>query len=122
MGYWWGFLVTGVVAGVASGLFGIGGGLVIVPILIFVFGMDQHAANGTSLMALLLPVGGLAVWNYWQAGRINQSHIHGGLWVALGLALGAYVGSYLAVGLSPLILKRSFALFLLIVAAKLAFL
>ena len=67
----WGFVVTGVAAGIASGLFGIGGGLVIIPVLVFIFGMDQHAANGTSLVALLLPVGAFAVWNYWQAGKIN---------------------------------------------------
>lgn len=117
----WGFVVTGVAAGVASGLFGIGGGLVIIPVLVFIFGMDQHAANGTSLVALLLPVGAFAVWNYWQAGKINYSHLHAGLWLALGLAVGAYLGSHLAIGLSPQTLRRIFAVFMVLAAAKMAF-
>lgn len=118
---WWAFLATGVGAGIASGLFGIGGGLIIIPVLVFVFGMDHHAANGTSLVALLLPVGALAVWNYWRAGKIGMEHIQSGLWLALGLALGAFVGSKLAVGMSPHTLRRVFAVFMALAAARMAF-
>lgn len=117
---WWGFVLTGILAGIASGLFGIGGGLVIIPILVFMFGMDQHQANGTSLVALLLPVGALAVWNYWQAGKINQTHVAAGLWVALGIALGAYLGSHLAIGINPVTLRRAFAACMVVAAAKMA--
>lgn len=117
-GTWWAFLVTGVVAGVASGLFGIGGGLVIMPILVFALRMDQHAAVGTSLIALLLPVGILAVWNYWQAGKITAEHLRGGLWIACGIAAGAYLGSHLAIAMNPLMLRRAFGLFLLIAAGR----
>lgn len=117
-GTWWAFLITGVVAGIASGLFGIGGGLVIMPILVFALRMDQHAAVGTSLIALLLPVGILAVWNFWQAGKITTEHFRGGLWIALGLAAGAYLGSHLAIGMSPQTLRRAFGLFLLIAAGR----
>jgi len=115
---WWTFLLTGMIAGVASGLFGIGGGLVIMPILIFGLRMDQHAAVGTSLIALLLPVGFLAVWNFWQAGKITSEHLRGGLWIALGLALGAYLGSHLAISMNPQTLRRAFGLFLLIAAGR----
>ena len=121
MHMWWAFLVTGFVAGIASGMFGIGGGLVIIPVLIFLFGMDQHAANGTSLVALLLPVGALAVWNYWQAGKINVTHIQAGLWVAAGLAIGSYFGSEYAIGLNAVTLRRVFAGFLILAAGRLAF-
>jgi uncharacterized membrane protein YfcA len=121
MAMWWGFLATGLLAGVASGLFGIGGGLVIIPMLVFVFGMDQHAANGTSLVALLLPVGAFAVWNYWQAGKIGQDHLQAGLWVALGIAIGAHIGSQIAVGLDPVMLRRIFAVCMVLAAGKMAF-
>ena len=117
---WWSFLLTGVVAGVASGLFGIGGGLIIVPILVFAFGMDQHAANGTSLVALLLPVGGFAVWNYWQAGKITAWHLQSGLIVAVGLAAGAYFGSKIALDISPVLLRRLFAGFMVVAAIRMA--
>lgn len=120
MPVWLGYLATGLAAGIASGMFGIGGGLIIVPILVFAFAMDQHSASGTSLVALLLPVGAFAVWNYFQAGKINYTHIRAGLWVALGLAAGAYLGSQLALGLNPVALRRSFAVFMMIVALRMA--
>ena len=112
--------MTGVVAGVASGLFGIGGGLIIVPALVFVFGMDQQAASGTSLVALLLPVGALGVWNYWQAGKINAWHLQSGLIVAVGLTAGAYFGSKLALDISPILLRRLFAGFMVLAAIRMA--
>ena len=117
-GAWWAFLITGIVAGIASGLFGIGGGLVIMPILVFALRMDQHAAVGTSLIALLLPVGIFAVWNFWQAGKITADHLRGGLWIALGLAAGAYFGSHLTIAMNPQMLRRAFGLFLLIAAGR----
>lgn len=121
MPMWWAFLVTGIVAGIASGMFGIGGGLVIIPVLVFIFKMDQHAANGTSLVALLLPVGGLAVWKYWQAGKITSEHFGSGLWLALGLFFGALLGSHIAIGMSPQVLRKVFAVFMILAAGRMAF-
>lgn len=120
MASWWGFVLTGLVAGIASGMFGIGGGLIIIPVLVFAFGMDQHAANGTSLVALLLPVGAFAVWNYYDAGKIGVEHIKSGLWLAFGLAVGAYFGSQIAVAISPLVLRRIFAVFMILAAGRMA--
>jgi uncharacterized membrane protein YfcA len=117
-GTWWAFLATGIIAGIASGLFGIGGGLVIMPILVFALRMDQHAAVGTSLIALLLPVGIFAVWNFWQAGKITAEHLRGGLWIALGIAAGAYLGSHLAIAMNPVMLRRAFGVFLLVAAGR----
>lgn len=116
-----GFIATGLVAGIASGMFGIGGGLIIMPILIFALRMDYLVAVGTSLIALLLPVGFLAVWNYWQAGKITADHIRGGLWIALGLAVGAYFGSHIAMVMNPVILRRVFAVFLMLAAGRMFF-
>ena len=118
---WLPFVATGILAGIASGMFGIGGGLIIVPILVFVFKLDQHAASGTSLVALLLPVSAFAVWNYFQAGKINIENIRSGLWLALGIAGGAYIGSQIAIGMSPQTLRKSFAIVMVLAAGKMAF-
>ena len=112
------FLMTGSVAGVLSGMFGIGGGIILVPALVFFFGMPQSAATGTSLVALLLPVGILAVWEYYKEGKIGVENIRIGLLLALGVFLGAYLGSKIATRLPDHLLRKSFAIFLTGVALK----
>jgi uncharacterized membrane protein YfcA len=109
------FIVVGVVAGILSGLFGIGGGVVIVPALILLAGMVPIAATGTSLGALLLPVGALGAWEYYRRGDLN---IAASLWIAIGLIGGVYLGARLAHFISPLALRRSFAVFLALVSVK----
>ncbi len=106
-------LALGVGAGVLSGLFGIGGGLVIVPALVIAFGFEAKTAIGTSLFIILLPTGLLGVWEYWKRGDLN---IAAGLWVALGVFGGAYFGARFAGALSPLTMKRIYAVFLIVVA------
>lgn len=110
------FIAIGLAAGVLSGLFGIGGGVVIVPALIFFAKLPPIAATGTSLAALLLPVGLLGAMEYYRKGNLN---ITAALWVALGLFIGVWFGAKLAHQLSPLQLRRGFSVFLLIVAGKL---
>ena len=85
-----GFLILGIAAGILSGLFGIGGGIVMVPSLIVIFGMDILDANATSLAAMLLPVGILGVIAYYKAGLIN---IKDSLWISGGLFLGSFGAS-----------------------------
>ena len=109
------FLAIGLVAGVLSGLFGIGGGIVIVPALLFFAQMHPSTATGTSLGALLLPVGALGAWSYYKGGHVE---VRASLLLALGLFFGAYLGARLNQSLSPGQVKRAFALFLLIVAAR----
>jgi hypothetical protein len=106
-------LCLGLVAGILSGLFGIGGGLVIVPALVLIFGFDQKTATGTSLFALLLPVGLLGVIDYYQRGQANLKF---GLLIAPGLLIGALIGAKITRGFSDLTLKRIYAGFLVIVA------
>jgi len=96
-----GFLILGLAAGILSGMFGIGGGIVMVPSLIAFFGMDILDANATSLAAMLLPVGILGVFAYHKAGLIN---IKESLWIALGLFLGSFAGGELAVNINEKIL------------------
>ncbi len=106
----------GLVAGVLSGVFGIGGGVVIVPALIYFARMTPIAATGTSLGALLLPVGALGAWEYYRRGDLNIST---SLWIAAGMIIGVLFGAKLAHLLTPLALKRSFAVFLALVSIKL---
>jgi uncharacterized membrane protein YfcA len=110
------FFTTGLLAGVLSGMFGIGGGLIIVPALVFFAKMTQRAAVGTSLGALLLPVGALGVYAYWRAGNVN---VKAAAWIALGMFLGAYGGATFALMVSEASLKRTFAVLLVLVAGRL---
>jgi uncharacterized membrane protein YfcA len=112
------FLLIGLGAGVLSGLFGIGGGVVIVPALMLIARMPPVVATGTSLGALLLPVGALGAWAYYQQGNLD---VRAALLIALGLFLGAWFGAQIAQHLSPAMLKRIFAVFLVLVAAKVWF-
>ena len=114
-------LLAGVFVGTCSGLFGIGGGIVLVPILIFLFHYPQHMANGTSMVALLLPVGALGAMAYYKAGKITTDNIKLGLLVSMGMFLGTYLGAKLAIAVPDKYLGKAFALFLLGVAGKLWF-
>ncbi len=112
------FLLIGLGAGVLSGLFGIGGGIVIVPALVLVARMAPLVATGTSLGALLLPVGALGAFEYYRRGNLN---VNASLWVALGLFIGAWGGARLAHTIPQFYMKRLFAVFLVVVAARMWF-
>jgi uncharacterized membrane protein YfcA len=107
-----GMLALGLAAGVLGGLFGIGGGLVIVPALTLFFGLDQKTATGTSLFALLWPVGLLGVVEYYRRGELR---LDAGAWIAFGLFLGAYFGAWLTGHVSGSQLKRAYGVFLIVV-------
>lgn len=107
------YILFGISAGILSGLFGIGGGIVMVPALILFFGLDIFNANATSLAAMLLPVGIFGVIAYYKAGLV---HIKESLWIAAGLFAGSFAGAELAVNLSEKILTISYAAFLLYIA------
>lgn len=98
-------VAIGVGAGILSGFVGVGGGVIIVPALMYVFSMSQYQAQGTSLFVLLLPVGILAVNNYWKSGNINWKF---GLVIALTFVVGGYIGSKLALKINPGIVKLVF--------------
>ncbi len=115
---WYWLVLVGVVAGVGSGLFGIGGGLVIVPILVALLHFEQKLAVGTSLGALLLPVSLPGVLTYYNAGRIE---IATAALIALGLLFGAFAGAKIALGLPSSTIKRLYAVFLLVVAFRFVF-
>jgi uncharacterized protein len=110
------FLAVGLTAGVLSGLFGIGGGILIIPALIFFADFTPKLAIGTSLGAMLLPVGFLGAYAYYQQGDVN---IKASLLVALGLFLGAFAGARMAQQLSGTTQQRMFAIFIVLMAIRL---
>ncbi len=110
------FLVIGLIAGVLSGLFGIGGGILIIPALIFFAKFPTKLALGTSLGALLLPVGLLGAYTYYRAGNLD---IRASLLIALGLFFGAWGGAKLAQVVPGATLQRMFAVFIAIMAVRL---
>ena len=108
----------GLVAGVLSGLFGIGGGIVIVPLLMVLVGMTITQAAGTSLAALLLPVGALGALEYWRGGFVNLGFA---ALLAVGLLVGAYLGARLGISLPVEVVQRAFGVLLVIVGIRLIF-
>ncbi len=108
--------VLGLAAGVVSGLFGVGGAVVVIPGLVLLAKLDQHTASGTSLAALLLPVGLLGTLEYYKRGQVNIAYA---AVIAVGLLFGALLGAKLAGTLSDVTLRRAFGAFLLLVSAKL---
>jgi uncharacterized membrane protein YfcA len=111
-------LCIGLLAGILSGLVGIGGGIIIVPALVFFMSMTQQQAQGTSLAVLLLPVGILAVYNYYNAGSVD---IRSTLIIASTFVLGGYIGSKIAISIDQNTLKKIFGIFMLLLSLKIIF-
>jgi uncharacterized membrane protein YfcA len=112
------YLILGLAAGVLSGLIGIGGGTIIVPALVFLFGIPQHQAQGTTLALLVPPIGILAAWTYYDRGYVNL-HIAG--FICIGFFIGGLVGARVATSLSNVVLERVFGIALLLIALKMIF-
>ena len=112
------YVLIGLGAGVLAGIFGIGGGIVIVPALILLAAMSPVKATGTSLGALILPTGIFGVWQYYRHGHLD---IRASLLIALGLTGGIFVGATLAQGLQPDLSRRAFAIFMVLVAIRMWF-
>jgi uncharacterized membrane protein YfcA len=108
-------LAIGTAAGVMGGFFGIAGGVLLVPALVFMLAMPPRAAIGTSLAALLPPVGLLGALEYYRHGQVNFLYA---MLLAAGLMVGAYFGSVFAVRLPEDLVRRGFAVFLIVIAAK----
>ena len=111
-------LIIGLAAGMLSGMIGVGGGIIIVPALVYFLAFSQKSAQGTSLGILLLPVGILAVSQYYKQGHIDVKVV---LMVSAGFLIGGYFGSKLAVILPEQTLKKIFALMLILTAIKMLF-
>ena len=113
------YLLVGLVGGIFSGIFGIGGGAIMIPALVFMFGLTQHQAQGTCLAILLPPIGMLAVLRYYQEGHINWPMA---MFIALGFVFGAYFGADWIQSVPGPQLKKFFGGFLIILGLKMIFL
>jgi len=111
-------IIIGIVAGLLSGLVGIGGGIVIVPALVYFLGISHKTAQGSTLLLLMLPVGILAVMNYYKAGYVNWRYA---LIIAMGFVIGGFFGSKISLSIDEARLKKVFAIIILIVSIKMLF-
>lgn len=109
-------ICIGLSAGILSGFVGVGGGIIIVPALVFFLGLTQHQAQGTSLFVLAMPVVILAVINYWKTSNVNWQY---GLVIAFTFVVGGYIGSKLSLKLSPSVVKLIFGVLLAYVSIRL---
>jgi len=114
-------LVIGFIAGSLSGFVGIGGGMVVVPALIFLLGLTQHQAQGTSLAMMLPPIGILAAVNYYKVGQLDSKLIYYAAILAVTFIIGGYFGSKLSLSLSPNVVRKSFGVIMIITAIKMIF-
>ena len=110
------FVATGLLVGVFSGMVGVGGGIILVPILVIFFGFSQHLAQGTSTAMLLPPIGILAAYTYYQKGMVD---VRAAALMCAGFVLGGLFGAKLAVNLPQEVLRRSFGVVLFGISLKL---
>ena len=108
-------IVIGIITGVMAGMLGIGGAIIMIPALVFILGISQQTAQGTSLAVMLPPIGIIAAYNYYKAGQVN---IKFAIILAVFFLVGSYFGSKLALNLPQPVLKKIFGVLLLLVAAK----
>jgi uncharacterized membrane protein YfcA len=112
------YLLLGLAAGILSGLVGIGGGILIVPALVFLFGFSQQQAQGTTLALLVPPIGILAAWTYYQHGFVN---LQAALLIAAGFIAGSFYSARFVTGIPNPILGKIFGVFLVVVGLKMIF-
>lgn len=108
-------IIIGIITGIMSGLLGIGGAIIMVPALVYIIGLNQQAAQGTSLAVMLPPIGIIATYNYYKAGQVNLKFA---LILAAFFLVGSYFGSKISLNLPASVLKKIFGVLLLLVAAK----
>ncbi len=111
-------VLIGILTGAMAGLLGIGGAIIMIPALVFLLGLSQQNAQGTSLAVMLPPIGILAAFNYYKAGQVNFKFA---LILAIAFVVGSYFGSKLALQIPQHLLKKIFAVLLILVATKMLF-
>ena len=107
------YLLLGLLTGILSGLIGIGGGILIIPALIYLFGLTQHQAQGTAIASMLLPVGLLAAIVYYKHGYVDLKIA---VFICIGYFIGGLLGAKFAVEMSPIILRKIFGLYLFLIS------
>jgi uncharacterized membrane protein YfcA len=112
------YIILGILAGVLSGLVGIGGGIIIVPALVILFGFSQHMAQGTTIALMVLPIGILAAWEYYSQGYVD---LKAAAVICVGFVFGGYFGAKLAISLPRFFLEKIFGIALLLISLKMLF-
>ncbi|MFZ5801313.1 MAG: sulfite exporter TauE/SafE family protein [Candidatus Omnitrophota bacterium] len=112
------YIGLGLIAGIFSGIFGVGGATILIPALIFVAGLTQHQAQGTTLAAMVPPIGLLAAWRYYQSGNVKLAMA---AFICVGFFFGGYLGASLVQNVSEPFLKRLFGIFLMAVSLRMIF-
>jgi uncharacterized protein len=111
-------IIIGLISGMLAGVFGVGGAIIVIPALVFILGLTQHQAQGTSLAFMIPPVGILAAWNYWKAGQVNWKFA---LVLSLTFVIGAYLGSTISINIPDRLLRKFFGLLMFFIALKMIF-
>lgn len=109
------YILLGIASGIFAGVFGIGGGSILIPALVYLFGLSQHQAQGTTLAIMVPPIGLLAAMRYYYSGNVN---LNMAAFVCIGFFFGGLLGAHLVQGLPGLVLKRLFGIFLAFIALK----
>ena len=112
------YMMVGLMSGFLGGMLGLGGGAIMVPAMIFFFGLTQHQAQGTSLAAMLPPVMILAVLRYYATGNVK---VQMACFIALGFVIGGLIGANVAQNIPDLQLKKVFGIFLMVIGIKMVF-
>ena len=111
-------LAVGLLAGILGGFFGIGGGVIIIPALIYLAHYSQHMAQGTTLAAMIPPIGLMAALAYWRTGNVN---IKAAIFIAAGFFIGGWIGGTFVQNIHETSLRRAFAILLALLAVKMWF-
>ena len=112
------YILLGITAGIFGGVFGIGGATILIPALVYFFGLTQHQAQGTTLAIMVPPIGLLAAWRYYQSGNVKLGMA---ALICAGFFVGGYLGASLAQHIPELLMRRMFGFFLMLVALKMVF-
>ena len=110
--------IIGLIVGFFGGMFGVGGGILLIPALVYIIGMEQHSAQGTSVAIMLPPIGILAAYNYYKAGHVNVKYT---IIIAITFIIGSYFGSKAAVNIPDEISKKVFAVIMFLISIKMFF-
>ena len=112
------YLILGFATGVFSGIFGLGGGIIVIPALVFIFGLTQHQAQGTTLAMMVPPIGLLAAWTYYKEGFVDLKIA---ALLCIGFFVGGLLGAKFVVGLSDPLLRKIFGFVLLLISVRMIF-
>jgi uncharacterized protein len=110
--------IIGLIVGFFGGMFGVGGGVILIPALVYIIGMEQHTAQGTSVAIMLPPIGIVAAYTYYKAGHVNIKYA---IIIAVTFIIGSYFGSKLAVFLPDVVSRKIFAVIMFLISIKMFF-